>query len=635
MFTRSLPSQWRLSLTLMILFQRPLTLALSNATGTSIGLTQVGIATNCNKFTYASTGDTCDQVSGNFSISRSQLATWNPVLGPNGQNCSTQFWAQYSYCVGVSDNSDNSDNYPASEASGPDTANADASPGEASSGTATGTSPYIAGKKWTRLPSDSSPGNYVVGGINCINPSVGFYSACWQTLNMNDWLPAWYREEPPCEAGQSEVGCSVQFPDRVEAWTTTILKEYVGAPGLDSIHKFFVDWDRTITAALNQAGDLTSPIVNAIDTREGKKNNVGLNIVLSVLSAGLFLIPGIGPIAGVSAAGILAANAGLATIRAAPAVAQNLFPRRTDAPPQQNEIDIARVQNSDLTQRLQEQLQRGLGLIQGANRENVSNFLAFAGSGNFSKSNDQNDPPPSVQGLQQIGLLQNNIQRLLQAYTTFIASTTLVQTGWHAILLPGVNPLEITNTGTGYPSWAGEDPDEADLHCTEYNDVGQCSGTYWWYSQDQNSAYVLNRGEDEDSTDLLNKVLSTRWSTGKLLFEDAAVCEIRAVLSRVPSIANNSIIYTNLSDRYGFQFNGPLPGIEPEDFTVVDPSGPTYFLPFDGAGLTHLRQQETYADFFRHPTDVDLFRFTDQGVDPSCISQLDVHVATKWGDGWE
>ncbi|KAJ8124182.1 hypothetical protein ONZ43_g37 [Nemania bipapillata] len=63
---------------------------------------QDGIASDCNAFAYATTGDTCFDMSQRFSITLAQLTTWNPVLGyPDGHNCTTQFWAGYDYCVGV------------------------------------------------------------------------------------------------------------------------------------------------------------------------------------------------------------------------------------------------------------------------------------------------------------------------------------------------------------------------------------------------------------------------------------------------------------------------------------------------------------------------------------------------------
>ncbi|KAL8649508.1 MAG: hypothetical protein Q9226_005555 [Calogaya cf. arnoldii] len=381
------------------------------------------------------------------------------------------------------------------------------------------------------------------------------------------------------------------------------------------------------------AGDLITAIVNSIDQRKPGSTNVGLGVALSLLSLGLFLIPAIGPIAGVSTASIAAANAGVAAIKAAPAVLQSLFPPGRKDRPQQNEADIASVENVKVTSMLRANIQRGLQLVQGIGQTDVSTFLALAGSGQFSSS-IQEIPKPSVKVSPSQGQPQDRIEPLLTAYTTYAVSTTLVQSGWHAILLPGVNPEGITNGTSPYPAWAGNHDNDDDLDCSDYNEVGQCSGTYWWYSEAQNSAYVLQKGKDEDSTGLLNNILSAGWSTGQLLFENAAICEIQGFLRGIPTIDPSSIVYTTVAGQAGFQFNGPLAGLEPDDFRTIDPSVPTFFLPFDGAGLTHLRQQSQYAELFHHPTDADLWSFNNQDVDFSCISQLDVYIATVWGDNW-
>ncbi|CAO1597578.1 hypothetical protein XANCAGTX0491_001385 [Xanthoria calcicola] len=90
-------------------------------------------------------------------------------------------------------------------------------------------------------------------------------------------------------------------------------------------------------------------------------------------------------------------------------------------------------------------------------------------------------------------------------------------------MLPGVNPQGITNKSTPYPAWAGEDRNKDDLN------------------KAQNSAYVLNKSKDEDSSDLLNRILSAEFSTGQLLFENAAICEIQAVLRTASTIDQSSI----------------------------------------------------------------------------------------------
>ncbi|OBT52616.1 hypothetical protein VE04_06030 [Pseudogymnoascus sp. 24MN13] len=61
---------------------------------------QDGMVANCNKFALAPAGSYCSLFADNNSITTAQLYTWNPVLGSNGENCGSSFWANEYYCVG-------------------------------------------------------------------------------------------------------------------------------------------------------------------------------------------------------------------------------------------------------------------------------------------------------------------------------------------------------------------------------------------------------------------------------------------------------------------------------------------------------------------------------------------------------
>lgn len=383
-----------------------------------------------------------------------------------------------------------------------------------------------------------------------------------------------------------------------------------------------------VQEALTTAADLITAIVDFIDRRKPKKTNVSLNVVATVLGVGFAILPGIGPIAGVSAAGLAAANVLLAALKQAPTVAKSIWPVVSGAPPQQAEADSTTVQSSKVKEILRMHLQNGLQLVQGVGQEDVSAFLAFAGTGSFS-INQREAQPPSIEAI-----TGDKVQPLLLAYTTFLVSTTLAQNGWHAILLPGVNPEGITKRTTPYPGWAGDHQEKDDLECTGYDQYGRCNGKYWWYSETQNSAYALRNDKSDDSTEYLQAFFDNGWSTGQLLFENAAICEIQSFLRSITTITSTSITYTMVKGKAGFQFDGPLQGLGPDDFTVIDPMTPTYFLPFDGAGLTRLSQQPAYANLFHHPAEGGLWEFTNQGIDFACISQLDVAIATKWGGSW-
>ncbi|KAL9004719.1 MAG: hypothetical protein Q9188_002471 [Gyalolechia gomerana] len=60
---------------------------------------QSGIITGCTKFIKAQSGDYCSKFAQDNNITPDQLYTWNAVLGSGGNNCDTQFFLGYYYCV--------------------------------------------------------------------------------------------------------------------------------------------------------------------------------------------------------------------------------------------------------------------------------------------------------------------------------------------------------------------------------------------------------------------------------------------------------------------------------------------------------------------------------------------------------
>ncbi|KAK3674232.1 hypothetical protein LTR78_005701 [Recurvomyces mirabilis] len=64
--------------------------------------TQSGLAADCVKIVEAKSGDYCYEFAQNNAITTTQLYTWNPILGSNGAECSTEFQAGVGYCVAVS-----------------------------------------------------------------------------------------------------------------------------------------------------------------------------------------------------------------------------------------------------------------------------------------------------------------------------------------------------------------------------------------------------------------------------------------------------------------------------------------------------------------------------------------------------
>ncbi|KAK1579648.1 LysM domain-containing protein [Colletotrichum navitas] len=64
--------------------------------------TQAGIPDNCSRFAQAEAGASCWQLANDNGIDMSVLFALNPVLGPAGENCGTQIWPTYYYCIATS-----------------------------------------------------------------------------------------------------------------------------------------------------------------------------------------------------------------------------------------------------------------------------------------------------------------------------------------------------------------------------------------------------------------------------------------------------------------------------------------------------------------------------------------------------
>lgn len=225
--------------------------------------------------------------------------------------------------------------------------------------------------------------------------------------------------------------------------------------------------------ALNDAQTSISGIINLID--KPKKQRVGLSALLTALGMGLSFLPAIGPgFAGLTTTAIQSANIALTGLKGAPGVAQAIWPQGT-ADSRSVQIDELQAEIPVLRQQLRFNLENGLKLVQGVNQSDVSYFLAFTGKGDFSVSiyNASTIVKAST---------GETASPLLLAFNTFLASTALDKNGWHALLLPGVNPAGMTNGSAGCPSWANKNGNQcdglADLNCAGYDSRGQCDGTY-------------------------------------------------------------------------------------------------------------------------------------------------------------
>lgn len=61
--------------------------------------TQSGITPSCTAYAKAVSGDYCYTFAQENNITPAQLYAWNTILGPDGADCSTAFYADYYYCI--------------------------------------------------------------------------------------------------------------------------------------------------------------------------------------------------------------------------------------------------------------------------------------------------------------------------------------------------------------------------------------------------------------------------------------------------------------------------------------------------------------------------------------------------------
>ncbi|KAL8687078.1 MAG: hypothetical protein Q9218_006651 [Villophora microphyllina] len=518
------------------------------------------------------------------------------------------------------------------------------------SSSASGTASPSAGAAATTaaVGNDSASNQYMTSkGVSCLSASDLFYAECWTVLGIDSWLPKWYRDTPVCPPGHNDTACRIADPGAApEAWAQTLLREAEGtAPGdctslgstpgaqpcvytgnainnaipgaaPTSLDKARFSWLAAINFANQQAIDPLDAIIKKFDPE--RKTHVKLNYAFTALGLGLGLIPVLGPeFALLGNTALTVANLAVKGIKNAPAVASYIWPVGTAS-----SQDVQFAKATDLIETLEKSLATsfGAGLTLLLN-DSISDFLLFTSNGTFSQSQGSITVPTNSLGDAALRL----------AFTTFLVSTILAQNGWHIIMLPGVNPEGFTNGSQPCPSWAPDDcSKDTDLKkCNQGYDVyNQCNGNWWWYSATHNSAYTLNDNHDTDATDGINTILSNTWSTGQLLFENAAVCNMQNMLNQTVQDLN----YTTLNGKAGFMYQGSIAELDPSDETPVNEA--TSFLPIgSGGGLSRLSRTARYSNALYHPTDADtgLFRFDADGLDLSCISQLNITIANDWG----
>ena len=378
--------------------------------------------------------------------------------------------------------------------------------------------------------------------------------------------------------------------------------------------------------ALGEAESYITPLINVVDPN--KKTHTSLhNILLGLVVLAITIpAPELAPeVAAAATAAQKITNIVLKGIKAAPGVGLAMFPEGTES---SQDFQVAALTSAfsspgGITDSLTIRLQNVLQIVQGYQQPNVSSFLGFASGGSFSAPLSSR---PSFAG----PIYQDIIRAALK---TYLASIALADNGWHILMLPGVDPLGITNGTAKCPSWAGSDCEEnRDLGCNLYQPSGQCNN-YWWYSTIQDSAFTLSREDDTDSTNIIQSLLNLSVITGPLFFENAAICEVEFAMRQfLPN--SHHVVYNGQSGF--FEIGANIGGLQSPN--VVDLSNGTIFLPINGGGLSALSEDKSFSTFLYHPnngSENTVWQdFGPNGYDFSCLSQLNVTIANSWPYPW-
>ncbi|KAL8691126.1 MAG: hypothetical protein Q9218_003578 [Villophora microphyllina] len=150
----------------------------------------------------------------------------------------------------------------------------------------------------------------------------GIYdAACWDVLNMTDWLSNWNTRIRPCDTSDSS---NCRAPG--ELWTDTFLRvaqneqrEYKKRR-TQAINSFFSNWYQAMYNAAIEAEGLIIDIVELIDPPT-KSSRVFVSDLLSALAAGLAFLA-IPEAAALGGAGAAIAPIFLRAIQQAPGVAK-------------------------------------------------------------------------------------------------------------------------------------------------------------------------------------------------------------------------------------------------------------------------------------------------------------------------
>lgn len=374
---------------------------------------------------------------------------------------------------------------------------------------------------------------------------------------------------------------------------------------LSRIRSFFVDWNDVVSSSATANGSDVSTILAALDP-ENRTSFAGRNLY-QALTLGLpfyLAYNGTGIPLGLSLqdiGGVLYELVYLARV----SFSNASIPSNTSAS----------VQASALPFRLPQVASTVSSAVQNGLREvtaYLATFRVYTEDGTFVAAQPWSIPQDSA--------------ILAQPLNTFLASSILAQNNWTVLALVGIDVAALAQISNGtLPYWALSNcpacTTPVNFGCTTYNENGQCGR--WWYSEDLNSSFTLIQTSNlgNDPTDLITTIFDQGWSTGSLLFENAAICDepssLGAALATIPTQERPSSPLRDYMDSWFWKLLAIAPVVGEESSVDIVVSS------------TFNRYIESRPGPVSHPANT-LFSVHDTTVDFACMSQLDLQVAWNW-----
>ncbi|KAI9849737.1 MAG: hypothetical protein M1838_006273 [Thelocarpon superellum] len=374
----------------------------------------------------------------------------------------------------------------------------------------------------TPPPSSSSAAPLAPSGVNCLDPQTGLDGACWDILNLTDYVNEWVIAQGPkwCAGGQPFATCfqrslNVVGQDCTGIKQTTCTpptniysaQDYYVLYNIYAINQFFNSWWTALNAASALAADTIGTIVRYISPPQ--QTNVIVQDVLVALGASLAFLDLPAALAVTAVEGVVYSCVEKA-LQQTPGILRFLFPATTVQP-----VDVEITELSSQIAGIVLQFQSQVSDTVSAIAQNATTFVAWAGTGGFSGT---------------LPALDAETDNLYQVLNTYVISQAYNAKNIVATVGRDTNVQQLQANSTL----------QYDLNCASYDANGVCGA--WWYDNQTNNAYALDdpKTMSHNFHDDMEYLFHNNWTTGAMLFGGAYQCKGTDQYQQPPSISLNS-----------------------------------------------------------------------------------------------